>query len=179
MRRTFTALAAAGALALVAGCTATATSRSSRTALHDFDIRARALGAGPAAVDVEAVYRSFVHRVTRIVLVAPDGRRFKAPEIKTVVERDNGSGTRRHSVDVGVSGGSSSGVGVGIGLNLTSLFAGPGVTPAPIHRAKATIALPDPAAYRHDWARWRIAVTLVRANAPPLIKTAPAPMPRG
>lgn len=177
MRRMRTALVAVGALALLAGCTTATPSPASRTALRAFDIRARTLGAGPAAMDVTVVYRSFVHRVARIALVAPNGRRIEAPEVKTVIERDRD--TRRHGVDIGVSGGSSSGVGIGIGINLGRLFAGPVVAPAPIVRAKATIALSDPAAYRRDWARWRIAVTLIRANAPPLIKTAPAPAPRG
>lgn len=152
-----------------------------RNALTSFNVDARALGRGPDYIDVEVVFRSWVHQVDKVELVAPDGRRYKVPNLSTAVESApgygiGGSGT---SVGVGAAGGSSGRVGgfLGIGIDITSLLNG-GAREAPTVRTKGAIALPDPAAYRRDWQRWRLVVTVSRGGTEPKIWTVPAPKPK-
>jgi hypothetical protein len=90
------------------------------------------------------------------VLVAPDGTEIAAYRI----ERDRESSTSRYddspSAGVGVGGGSGGfGVGVGIGIPL-----GGGSESYVRYETEAKIRLPDMAAYRADWPKWRLRIHL-------------------
>lgn len=167
-------------LLLLLAFTAACQKPPDRNALTRFDADARAIGPGPDYIDVEVVFQSWVHQVDKVELVAPDGRSYRIQNLSTAVESApgygiGGSGT---SVGVGAAGGSSGRVGgfLGVSLDITSLLNG-GAREAPTVRTKGAITLPDPAAYRRDWSRWRLVVTVTRGGTEPKSWTVPAPKP--
>jgi hypothetical protein len=107
-----------------------------------------------AFVEVRIRHSSLYHRVEQVALVAPDGARHRAEELRTeriVPESATPSGR------IGVSGGSGGFFFTGIGI---SIPLGGLIRRQPIYRSYALVRIPDPAAYRANPARWKVAVVI-------------------
>ena len=93
-------------------------------------------------------------------LVAPDGSGVEAHAIDTERRsRGGGGGGFYPSVGVGVGGGSNSGVSTGVGIGFP-IFGGGGGRAREEFQSVARIRLPDVAAYRANWQKYEVRVTL-------------------
>lgn len=93
-------------------------------------------------------------------LVAPDGSFQEAHAIDTEGgRRDGGGGAIFPSVGVGVGGGSNSGVSTGVGIGFPIFGVGGGNSRSE-YKSTARIRVADPAAYRADWQKYELRLTL-------------------
>ena len=93
-------------------------------------------------------------------LVAPGGAATEAHAIDTERRsRGGGGGGFYPSVGVGVGGGSNSGVSTGVGIGFP-IFGGGGGRAREEFQSVARIRLPDVAAYRANWQKYEVRVTL-------------------
>jgi hypothetical protein len=93
-------------------------------------------------------------------LVAPDGTAIEAHAIDTERKsRGGGGGGFYPSVGVGVGGGSNSGVSTGVGIGFP-IFGGGGGNAREEFESVARIRITDPAAYRANWQKYEVRVTL-------------------
>ena len=111
--------------------------------------------------------------IERILLLGPGGERLAAPELRRSSSETGPGLLARPSIGVAVTGGSSSGV-------TPSLSLGYGVTRASgpdrkTRQVSATIALPDPAAYRAEAGSWRVEVHYLDVTGDARVLTLPAP----
>ena len=117
--------------------------------------------------------------VTRAELSAPDGRTYGAYRI----DRDrvtSGSGRVQPDmgvgVGVGVGSGGRVGVGTGVGIGFPLNIGGSAARREPRIDSEALIQVPDMAAYRAGWQRWKVRVYLGEGATARVIEVA-APQP--
>ena len=103
--------------------------------------------------------------VTGARLAAPDGTVSEAYSIDT--DRQSGGGASPGvfpSVGVGVGGGSSGNVSTGIGLSFP-IFGASGPAPHAHYRSTARIRVPNMAAYRANWQKTEVRITMGEGSA--------------
>ena len=113
--------------------------------------------------------------VTAARLVMPDGTSFEAHSIDTDRRSGGASSGIYPSVGVGVSGGSSSNIATGIGIGFP-IFGSSGPTPPPEYRSTARIRVTDMTAYRAQWQKSELRLTLGEGAAEHQVAI-PAPEP--
>jgi hypothetical protein len=140
-------------------------------------VRAATAFTGPEATAIEVhVYEMPPGTVIEEILVlGPDGERFAAAELVHSTSETGPGFVARPGIGVAVTGGSSSGVTPSVSL-------GYGVTrkDGPSRRSRrvsATVGLPDPAAYRTNWAAWRAEVHYTDVTSERRVLTLPTPRP--
>jgi len=114
-----------------------------------------------------------VTAIEEILVLGPDGERLAAPDLVHSTSETGPGFVARPGIGVAVTGGSSSGVTPSVSL-------GYGVTrkDGPSRRSRrvsATIALPDPAAYRANPAAWRAEVHHTDVTGERRVLTLPTP----
>jgi hypothetical protein len=103
--------------------------------------------------------------VTAARLAAPDGTFYEAYSIDT--DRQSGGASSPGifpSVGVGVSGGSSSNVSTGVGLSFP-IFGASGPAPRPYYHSTARIRVTDMPAYRANWQKSEVRLTMGEGSA--------------
>jgi hypothetical protein len=119
--------------------------------------------------------------VTRVELVAPDGRVFLAHQIdRETLTRQGGGYYGQPTVGVGVGGGSGgwSGGGVGVGLGFGFPLGDarePDYGPAGV-ASTALVHVPDMTAYRAQWQQWKVRIYLGEGAGERMVEVA-APQP--
>jgi hypothetical protein len=94
-------------------------------------------------------------------LVAPGGAAVEAHAIDTNrTSRGGGGGGLYPSVGVGVGGGSNSGVSTGVGIGFPIFGGGGGGRVREEYESVARIRIPDLAAYRANWQKYEVRLTL-------------------
>jgi hypothetical protein len=110
-------------------------------------------------------------------LVAPDGAAVEAHAIDTNrTSRGGGGGGIYPSVGVGVGGGSNSGVSTGVGIGFPIFGGGGGGRVREEYESVARIRIPDLAAYRANWQKYEVRVTLGKGGEQHEV-VVPAPEP--
>lgn len=102
--------------------------------------------------------------VTAARLAASDGTFDEAYSIDTDRQSGGASPGILPSVGVGVSGGSSSHVSTGVGLSFP-IFGASGPAPQPHYRSTARIRVTDMAAYRANWQKSEVRLTMGEGSA--------------
>ena len=102
--------------------------------------------------------------VTGARLAAPDGTVSEAYSIDTDRQPGSPSPGIFPSVGVGVSGGSSSNISTGVGLSFP-IFGASGPAPHVHYRSTARIRVPDMAAYRANWQKTEVRITMGEGSA--------------
>ena len=158
------------ALAAVAAC-ASDRERAAEAAKPDY-----VASFAPEASDLLLVEVRDDDPVRAARLVAPDGSAQEAHAIDTSrTSRGGGGGGFYPSVGVGVGGGSNSGVSTGVGIGFP-IFGGGGGRTRTEYESVARIRIPDPAAYRANWQKYEVRLTLGEGGAQHEV-VVPAPEP--
>jgi hypothetical protein len=143
------------ALAALAACASDQKSNAGADAQSDY-----AASFAPEASDLLLVEVRDEDPVRAARLVAPDGSATEAHAIDTERTRGSGGGGGVYpSIGVGVGGGSNSGVATGVGIGFP-IFGGGGGGGRPEYRSTARIHVPDMAAYRANWQKYELRVTV-------------------
>ena len=129
----------------------------------------------PDSQDVMVVEVRDDEPMTAARLVAPDGTNSDAYSIDTDRRPGGASTGILPSVGVGVSGGSSSHVSTGIGIGFP-IFGSNGPTPRPQYHSTARIQVRDMAAYRANWQKFEVRLTVGEGSAEHQV-VIPAPEP--
>jgi hypothetical protein len=113
--------------------------------------------------------------VTAARLAAPDGTFYEAYAIDTDRQSGGSSPGIFPSEGVGVSGGSSSNISTGVGLSFP-IFGASGPAPRPHYRSTARIRVTDMAAYRANWEKSEVRLTMGEgSSAHEIVLRAPKP----
>jgi hypothetical protein len=133
---------------------------SDRQRAAEADEPAYAASFAPESADLLMVEVRDEDPVRAARLVAPDGAAVEAHAIDTERRsRSGGGGGFYPSVGVGVGTGSNSGVSTGVGIGFP-IFGGGGGAAREEFQSVARIHIPDLAAYRANWQKYEIRVTL-------------------
>ena len=143
------------ALAALSACASDRNSTGAEAAKSDY-----AASFAPEAADLLLVEVRDQDPVRAARLVAPDGSVYEAHAIDTDRIRGSGGGGFYPSVGVGVGGGSNSGVSTGVGIGFPIFGGGGGGAGRTEYRSTARIRVPDLAAYRANWQKYELRVTL-------------------
>ncbi len=163
------------ALAFVTACTSHPSQPKEKAGMHGLVVKSRSVGKAADYLEVVAVHRSYQDKIELIELISPKGERTRADQVRNDTIRGRYRGGYPYSqLGLGFGTGGYSGVGIGVGF----LFPlGGGYRRRPYHRTRATFKVPDPASYRNNPARWKIAITVVnrKTGRRVIVKNAPAP----
>lgn len=138
-------------------------------------VRAVAGFTGPEATEVLVeVYEIPTGTVIeRILLLGPGGERLAAPALRRSSSETGPSLRTQPSIGLAVTGGSASGVTPSLSLGYGATRQG-----GPSRKTRqvaATVALPDPAAYRAKAEAWRVEVHYLDVTGAARVLTLPAP----
>ena len=115
--------------------------------------------------------------VADATLVDPNGVSYPAVRIDRDHIAYSGSGGLQPSMGAGVAGGSGGGIASGVGIGIP-LFSSRGTSPGSFTESRISFRVPDMAAYRASWQRWKIHLDLAESgNSRSMEMLPPAPPP--